>query len=84
MNRKNYWYVLVCTENGCMFVTECSRRDAFWNKLDKPMLMSKEYAYDVALGLCLNGFSAFAVCQPFEIEHQPYAYDKGHFEWVKE
>lgn len=81
--KKNYWYVLVMTDNGPVFVTsvEYSSKTAHWNKLEKPLEMDMNRAKDLTFGLNLNFHAAFAVCQPFEIDRQPYKYDRGQFEW---
>lgn len=81
--KSNYWYVLVMTNEGPKFVTEVNYMDktAKWDKLEKPLEMSKQSAQDLAVGLCLNFNMAYAVCQPFEIDSQPYIYSKGHLEW---
>ena len=82
-NKKNYWYVLVMTDNGPTFVTsvDYSSKTAHWDKVEKPLEMEKSRAQDLAIGLNLNFHSSFAVCQPFEIDSQPYRYDKGKFVW---
>ena len=84
--KKNYWYVLVMTNEGPKFVTSVSYMDktAHWDKTEKPLEMDKERATDLALGLNLNMHAAFVVCQPFEIDRQPYRYDMGQFEWKAE
>lgn len=82
--KKNHWYIMVLTPTGPKFVTEVNyypHKNAHWDKLGKPLEMSKSEAQDVALGLCLNLHLAYAVCQPFQIDHQPYFYDKGKFRW---
>lgn len=81
--KKNYWYVIVMTDGGPVFVTSVDYRSktAHWDKSEKPLEMDKSRAQDLALGLNLNFHSSFAVCQPFEIDTQPYRYDKWHVEW---
>lgn len=81
--RKNYWYVLVLTDYGPVFVTGISYADrtAHWDKLEKPLLMDKSNAQDLALGLNCNLYTSYAVCQPFELDCQPYLYNKGQFTW---
>lgn len=81
--KKNYWYVLVMSNGGPKFVTKVNygNKTAEWNGKDKPLEMNKDRAQDLTLGLYLNFNSAFAVCQPFELDTQPYRYDVGHFEW---
>lgn len=81
--QKYHWYVLVFDGDGAIFVTsEGEHHMCYWNKNESPKEFSKEYALDMAFGLCVNGFNAVAVCRQWEEEHQPYAYNKGHFEWV--
>lgn len=83
--KKNHYYVLVMTMNGAMFVTGTEgRKTALWDKLGTPMEFSKEYATDMAIGLTWNGSTAFVVCSPFELDVQPFVYEHGHFEWVRE
>lgn len=81
--KQNYWYVLVLTNEGPKFVTKVNyqNKTAEWNKLEKPLEMSKSEAQDLTIGLNCNLNVSFAVCQPFELECQPYLYDRGHFEW---
>jgi len=80
---KNYWYVLVMTNSGPTFVTKVNYSDktAEWNKDDKPLKMSMESAKDLAMGLMANLNFAFAVCNFYELENQPYRYNMGKFEW---
>jgi len=81
--KKNYWYVLVMTNQGPRFVTKIdySTKTAYWDELEKPIEMDKSRAQDLTIGLNLNCNYSFAVCQPFEIDSQPYRYNLGHFEW---
>lgn len=81
---KNHWYVIVCTDNGAVFVTSTEYHTAEWDKTKPPMEMSREYARNVANGLCLNFHCAYAVCMNWELKHQPYRYTHGHFEWVND
>ena len=83
--KKNYWYVLVMTEEGPKFVTKVNYGDktAEWNMLEEPKEFSKETAKDLVIGLNLNFNIAYAVCQPFELTGQPYRYADGKFEWVE-
>ena len=82
-NKKNYWYVLVLTDYGAIFVTKINygNRTAEWNKLEKPLEMSMQRAKDITWGLMANFNTAFAVCSPIEITCQAYYYNKGHFVW---
>ena len=81
-NKKNYYYVLVMTNHGPVFVTGIpERRTAQWDKLEKPMEFSRDYARDVTIGLCVNGHMAYTVCQPYELNNQPYRYELGELEF---
>ena len=82
--KKNYYYVLVMTNSGPTFVTKVnhSNKTAEWNKLEKPLELEKFWAEDLVLGLNLNLNVAFMVCSKFQIDYQPYLYDRGQFEWV--
>lgn len=83
--KQNYYYVLVMTMNGPMFVTGTEGcKTALWDKLGTPMTFSKKYASDIAFGLTLNGSTAFTVCSRYELDVQPFVYEYGHFEWVHE
>ena len=81
--KQNYWYVLVLTEGGPVFVTSysLSPKEAYWKKDEAPKELSADFAKDLALGLTWNGNVAFAVCSKFELDQQPYRYDMGQFEW---
>ena len=76
MAKKNFYYVLVFTESGAKYVTKIPERNyAEWNELEKPLDFNKSYAEDIAIGLCLNGYSAVVVMSPYEITTQPYNYE---------
>ena len=81
--KQNFYYVMVMTDNGPAFVTEVDRinKVAMWNKTEKPLELSKYWAEDLTLGLNLNWHLAYTICSKFELENQPYLYDKGGFTW---
>lgn len=81
--KSNFWYILVMTDNGPVFVTKINYMDrtAEWNVSEKPLEMSKAQAQDIAMGLTLNFSMAYAVCQSWKIEDQPYLYNRGKFVW---
>lgn len=82
--KKYHYYVLVMTTDGPKFVTKVNYGDktAEYDKLEKPLeFSSKEWAEDVVLGLNLNFNTAYLVCQKWEIEHQPYMYEKWNIRW---
>lgn len=77
-----YWYVLVMTNGGPVFVTgEMEHKQCRWNDEEPPMQFGAEYAKSMAFGLCVNGYLAYAVCSRIKLDHQPYRYDIGGFEW---
>ena len=82
--KKNFWYVLVLTNDGPKFVTKIEHvgKMAHWNEDESPLELSESYAKDVALGLMMNFYIAYPVCATIELDKQPFYYDKGKFEWV--
>ena len=82
--KKNWYYVLVLSESGPVFVTsiEYATKYAHWDKLENPLSLDKSQAEDLTIGLNLNFHTAFMVCSKFELDTQPYLYNKGHFEWI--
>lgn len=81
--KKNHYYVIVLTHEGAKFVTGTGdHHTAYWDGEKKPMELGKNFAEDMVLGLSLNGFSAFTVVSKWELDHQPFRYSVGHFEWV--
>lgn len=86
MNQKNklHHYVLVMTDEGPTFVTgeQSGTKYCLFNKTEKPKEYTKQMAQDRAIGLTLNGNLSFMVEAPYEIESQPYIYNKGKFKWI--
>jgi len=82
--KQNFYYVMVMSQTGPVFVTYVDRLNklAQWNKNEKPLEMGKYWAEDLTLGLNLNFNLAFTVCSKFELDNQPYLYDRGRFEWI--
>ena len=74
-NQKNYYYVLVFTDNGPVYVTSVDNAtySARWEKDKDPKALPKSYAEDVAYGLSLNCFNAVLVASKWE-QYQPYNY----------
>ncbi len=73
--KEEYWYVLVMSNEGPIFVTKVGeKKTAYWNKDEKPLEMYDERAKQMALGLTVNGNTAVAVCNPYKIDYQPYNY----------
>lgn len=81
---KEHWYVIVMTKNGAVFVTGTRGYNTAKQDKDKPpMEYSKGYAKDMAFGLTVNGYLAFAVSTNYELKTQPYNYANGNFYWRK-
>ena len=81
-SNKYHYYILVLTQKGPKFVTKLgTNRTAYWNANEKPLEVSREWAIDVSYGLTWNCNPAYPVCVNYEIEIQPFMYDRGHFEW---
>ena len=81
--KKNYWYIMVITDNGPVFVTGVNyqNRTAEWNRLEAPKDFPMQTAEDLCMGLNLNFHVAFLVKSKFELDYQPYAYSKGKMVW---
>ena len=79
---KNHYYVLVFTNGGPVYVTDVdySTKTAHWDKLEKPLEMTKSSAEDLCFGLCCNFYNAVVVQHKVEIEAQPYRYADYEFE----
>lgn len=83
--KKKHYYVLVITDAGPKFVTKVNYGDktAEWNYDEKPLEFEKVRAEDLVLGLNLNMNQAYLICQNWEIDSQPYRYDKWKISWQK-
>ena len=79
---KEYWYVIVMTTNGPRFVTGTGdHHTAYWDVDEPPKELGKFWAKDIATGLMMNFYTAFAVCSPIELDSHPYNYKQYHIEW---
>ncbi len=83
-NQKNYYYVLVFTESGPVYLTSAnnSSRYACWDREAEPIALSKSYAEDVVFGLRCNGYRAVMVTTKYE-ESQPYNYKDWNLTFVR-
>ena len=86
VKKQNYYYVLVMTDNGPVFVTSVdnSTKTARWDKTEAPLELGKYFAEDLTLGLGCNGYKAFTVSSKWEQDAQPYWYSRGQFVWKME
>ena len=82
---EEYCKVIVMTDNGAVFVTEVNNweRTAKWEKDKKPLNLTKDDAQYLAMGLTMNGHLAFATCDRYDMDKQPYRYETGNFYWRK-
>ena len=82
--KKNYYYILMMTNSGPVFVTDIKPNQyAEWSKDKAPKEFDKARAEDITMGLNLNFNLAFTVCSKFPLETQPYMYNIGDFKWVE-
>lgn len=83
--KKNYYYVLVFTNNGPKFVTKCDweRREAHWDVNEKPLELGKSVAEDLTFGLRCNMYTAFTVYLPYEISSHGYNYEDFEIKFVE-
>lgn len=81
MTKKVYFYVLVITDSGPVFVTSAdfSNHTAVWDKDEKPKSFSSTVADEVCLGLNCNYQLAYVVRSSNELEVQPYRYEAFDF-----
>ena len=82
--KTRWYYVLVLTNGGPVFVTKIGEgKTAYWDENEKPKEFSKEWAEELAFGLMVNGYNAFAVTNRFELDTQPYNYKEWQIKWEK-
>lgn len=83
--KKSHYYVLVFTHRGPAYVTGLGdHHTAFWIRTEAPKEFSSSMADDITRGLLLNGYNAAVVKMPIELTTQPYRYEIGHFEFVRD
>lgn len=82
--QKYYYYVLVFRDEP-LYVTsiDYSDKTSQWDRLGKPLEMSKDRATDLVFGLSLNFFSAVVVTSLYPLETQPYHYERGYLKWTE-
>lgn len=82
--KQEYWYVLVFTNKGPKYVTKTGEhKTAYWNEKEKPLELSKDWAQQMSLGLCLNGYNAIAIGSIYEVVSHPYNYEDYSIVWRK-
>lgn len=81
--KKKHYYVLVITDEGPKFVTDIcfGNRTAKWDYKEKPLELDKSRAEDLVLGLNLNFHQSYVVVMNWELDSQPYRYEKWKMEW---
>ena len=82
--KKNYYYVLVFTNGGPVYVTSINseHKYAHWDKDKAPLCFDRGRAEDLVFGLNLNFNSAVLVVSPMEIENHPYRYEEFDISFV--
>ena len=72
MKQKHFYYVIVQSEGQAKFVTalDNSTKTARWEITEKPLLLAKSYAEDIAFCLNLNFYPAFVLQSLYEISEQ--------------
>lgn len=88
-SKKFYYYVLVMTQEGPMFVTKLDWRTnmAMWEKEKEPYcfgtdVQARDLAQELSVGLTWNGNPAYVVQKTTEQTYQPFMYDKGCFKFL--
>jgi len=82
-SKKKWYYVLVFTNNGPKYLTGFGEHNmAYWDEEKKPLALTKSYAESVVYGLSLNLFQSVVATSLYELEQQPYAYDRFSINWV--
>lgn len=84
-NNKSYYYVLVFTNGGPVYVTsqDYATKTSYWDKSKEPKLFTMHTADDLVFGLRCNGYQAVTVKSAVEIDYQPYRYSAYKIEWKK-
>lgn len=83
MAKETYYYVLVFTQSGPIYVTsqDYATKTAFWEKDKEPKLFTMHTAEDLTFGLRCNGHQAVTVKSPAVIDYQPYRYSAYKIVW---
>lgn len=79
---RKYYYILIFTGNGPVYVTQDNGKYCYWYKDEAPYTYStKKTAEETASALRLNGNHAVVVTINHELRMQPYQYEHGEFIW---
>lgn len=83
--KKYYYYVLVFSENGAMYVTsiDSTNKYAHWDATKAPLELGASYAEDLVFGLNCNFINAVVVKSKMEIETQPFNYADFECKFVR-
>ena len=79
--QKNWYYVLVMTDEGPKFVTGTEYHTAYWDKDKAPKELGSYWAEDICRGLNLNGHLSYVVKSQWELDTQPYNYAEWQIKW---
>ena len=85
MAKKYYYYVLVFTNSGPMYVTSIDRNSnyAHWDIDKEPIELGSSYAEDLAMGLNLNSNHSVVIKSTRKIDSQPYRYSDFDCKFIK-
>ena len=78
-SKKNYYYVMVCTNEGPKFVTGTEGNWANWDIDKPPKELGRKYAKEIARGLCWNLYTAYVVVSEWDLTVHPYNYNDYEF-----
>lgn len=86
---KFYYYVLVMTGEGPVFVTGIDIRTnmAYWDKMKEPYCFgttanARDEAQRLVAGLNWNGNPSYVIQKVTEQTYQPFMYENGHFKFM--
>ena len=84
MATKNYYYVLIFTDGGPVYVTSANNATSYarWDKNEVPRTFPKYYAEDIVFGLRCNGYCAVLVTVKDKLDYQPYRYESFDFKFI--
>ena len=79
----SFYYVLVLTEEGGVFVTDTNGKNVEYDMEKTPKSFTKGMAEDIRFGLTLSVMlPTYVIVSPFALTSQPFKYDQGCFTWV--
>jgi hypothetical protein len=84
-NSKNYYYVLMFTDEGPVYVTSANNATQYarWDKNEVPKAFPKYYAEDLVYGLRCNYYCAVLVVTKAKLDTQPYRYESYDCKFIE-